>query len=67
MGSSGLDRDTWGLQQADRLIRLALGASLVLETGYTATRTGELSPPPFTPVDPDEVEPGLPDEGMEAM
>jgi hypothetical protein len=46
---------------------LALGASLVFETGYTATRTGELSPPPFTPVDPDEVEPGLPDEGMEAM
>ena len=46
---------------------LALGASLVLETGYTAVRTGELDPPDYTPVDPDEVEPGLPDEGMEAM
>ena len=38
---------------------LVVGATLTLETGYTAVRTGAFDPPPFTPVDPGTVEPGL--------
>ncbi len=40
-----------------------LGATLELSTGYTGTRTGELDPPPFTPVDPESVPDGTVDAG----
>lgn len=40
-----------------------LGATLEITTGFTGTRTGPFDPPPFTPVDPADVEEGLVDAG----
>jgi hypothetical protein len=46
---------------------LLLAAQLELETGFTGTRTGDFDPPPFTPLDPEDVEDGLtaPDGGVD--
>ena len=36
-----------------------IAATLELETGFTGVRTGAFDPPPFTPLDPEDVEDGL--------
>ncbi len=43
-----------------------IAATLELETGFTGVRTGAFDPPPFTPLDPEDVEDGLagPDGGV---
>lgn len=37
-----------------------VAATLEIETGFVGTRTGDFDPPPFTPLDPQTVDGGLP-------
>ncbi len=40
-----------------------VGATLEITTGFSGTRTGELDPPPYTPLDPATVDDGMGDAG----
>lgn len=42
---------------------ILIGASLEIRTGFTAVRTGDFDPPPFTPLDPEDVPDGIVDGG----
>jgi hypothetical protein len=42
---------------------ILVGASLEIRTGFTAVRTGDFDPPPFEPLDPEEIEEGIVDGG----
>lgn len=44
-----------------------LGATLEISTGFTGVRTGAFDPPPFSPVDPAEVEAAQSDAGPEPV